>query len=76
MADRRQTYEEVKSFFGVMTLFRAQEKNSKYIFRVFMVPGFVLAIDIMKANLKPHFLELSLIKPWNHVKKNFSRQKF
>ena len=41
-----------------------------------MVPRFVLAIDIMKANLKPHFLELSLIKPWNHVKKNFSLQKF
>ena len=61
---------------GAMTPRRAQEKFFKYIIRVFTVPGFVLAIDIMKADLKLCFLKLSLVKPWNHVKKIFSMQKF
>ena len=67
---------KIRNIFGVMTPWRAQEKNFKYIIRVFTVPGFVLAIDIMKANMKLHFFNLSLIKPRNHVKKNFLKQKF
>ena len=62
--------------FGVKTPWRAQEKSLKYYFVPVTVPGFGLAIDIMKDNWKIHFSNLILIKPRNHVKKIFLKQKF